>query len=680
MLKFFRKYNKQILVVGGVLLMVVFLIQPAISIFMPTGAGRVVATIDGEDITAGERQRASSQLALLRRLSPIFAFDLGDEPLAWIKLQRRANELSLSASESEILFLLEQLNVTDEQLGGVLRNFETTLDTVHATVGAYLAAAKYYQLATGRTGRSPVDRLLALYQGEALRFRAQQMLQQGQGQMARFMMSRAQQVFAMAEGHQRLSEAAVRHAIRDIGSTVGGRLVVIPAAGLVGEVDAPSEQELRELFERYRDDLPGEGEPYGFGYRIPDRIRIEWLSVSRSDVAETIEVDEADAVAYYREHRERFPVEQEEREGEASESRATPAGPFPTFDVRERVIAALRTEQAEEEIQRIVRAARNLLREPLRPLEEREGYKVLPEGFVPPPLEEVATRLEENYGVAVSVSRATDSWTPLRQIGTLGAIARSVLADRQPPVAFSSYVSSARELEPAPDNALVPLGLQVGVPSEPLRSAAGDRRFVFRLTDAQAGRVPTELDAVRGAVEADARRLAAFRMLRESASRWAMQARADGLEAVAEESESRVRELSPRPRIVAESPGGDVSTDPELLASMFELAAEVGPRTDPSDLTPAERITTVALPRHLALGVFELTSYQPVTRERFAEQLRDEMAPALLASMIDRGRAAAAGPWIRQLDIGEIERRASEAEAPSGPNPSPNRPGRPTGL
>jgi len=90
--------------------------------------------------------------------------------------------------------------------------------------------------------------------------------------------------------------------------------------------------------------------------------------------------DEADAVAFYREDPERF-----EATGDETAEEADPIGPFPSSAVRRRVIEALRAQRAEAQLERMANAAQNLLRQPLRPLEESNGYKVIPEGFEPPP-------------------------------------------------------------------------------------------------------------------------------------------------------------------------------------------------------------------------------------------------------------------------------------------------------
>ena len=677
MLKFFRKYNKQILVVGGVLLMVVFLIQPAISIFMPTGAGRVVGTVDGVEVTAGEQQQAAAQMRLLGGLNPLLANDVGDDSLRWIQLQRRANALGLSASEAEVGSFLGQLGVGTEQLAEVVRRFQTTEDAVYATVRSYLAVSKYRNLAAGVVRQPVLQRLGAVSQAQQAFSQARRFSQEGQPQLARFLQQRALQTFASAGGHQRISEPAVRHAVRDGNAQVAGRVVLLRASDRLDEVDDPTEAELEELFQQYKDDPPGQSEPYGFGYRIPDRIRIEWLGIPRRSVAETVQVDEAEAVTYYRDNEDRF---QPEPPGEG-ETPPEPLGAFPSREVRERVIEALRTRKTNEKYERITDAAQNLMRQPLRRLEnDEEGYKRIPDDLALPPLGEVAAQLEDTYGIEVQVRRATDSWVSLRNLSRLGPLASTIMADREPPVPFSQYVASARELDPSPRNPLVPLQLQVGVPSEPMTGVGGSSRYIFRLTDAEAGHEPASLDEVREQVTADARRLAAYNKLIADASRWLMTARADGLETLAEEADASVRDIPLRSRTAARNARGELANNPQLLGEMFELAAQIGPNTDPAELTATERTDAVELPAMLSLAVFELTRYQPVTRQGLAELLREPAAPDVVGLYL-RGEQVEPAPLIRQLDVGTIERKDAPGAPQDSDAPDPaSRPGRPTGL
>ena len=71
MLKFIRKYQMVILVIGGSLLMVVFLLQPVLERLAPSPLKAKVASLDdGTVFTRGEIIRAQAAVTLLARSNP----------------------------------------------------------------------------------------------------------------------------------------------------------------------------------------------------------------------------------------------------------------------------------------------------------------------------------------------------------------------------------------------------------------------------------------------------------------------------------------------------------------------------------------------------------------------------------------------------------------------------------
>ena len=70
MLKFFRKYNKIILVIGATFLMVAFLIQGTIGMFLGDGGEQTLGTVDGEEITNFQATSAASVFSTAGSHSP----------------------------------------------------------------------------------------------------------------------------------------------------------------------------------------------------------------------------------------------------------------------------------------------------------------------------------------------------------------------------------------------------------------------------------------------------------------------------------------------------------------------------------------------------------------------------------------------------------------------------------
>jgi len=162
-LKFLRKYQKWMLAVFCVALMVAFLVPQAAQQFVPNPATATMATTyDGQEITRTDLLRTGDDLQRLRRLNlealpvmgsliPSTGQDL-DDALAWTLIQRAAERNGLVASDQEGFNLVaqildaEDMTALDEkakQEMGV--NGRYLIDLAKQ----YLRAEQYRQLVTG---------------------------------------------------------------------------------------------------------------------------------------------------------------------------------------------------------------------------------------------------------------------------------------------------------------------------------------------------------------------------------------------------------------------------------------------------------------------------------------------------------------------------------------------------
>jgi hypothetical protein len=72
----------------------------------------------------------------------------------------------------------------------------------------------------------------------------------------------------------------------------------------------PSEQESTDQFNKYKAVFPGsltDSNSYGFGYKLPDRVQLEYVAVKRDDIASIITVPaQEEAEDYYQKHIKQF--------------------------------------------------------------------------------------------------------------------------------------------------------------------------------------------------------------------------------------------------------------------------------------------------------------------------------------------------------------------------------------
>jgi len=74
--------------------------------------------------------------------------------------------------------------------------------------------------------------------------------------------------------------------------------------------DQPTEQEISEHFDKYKKFFAGtvsEENPYGFGYKLPDRVQLEYIAVKLDDISGIVTAPAQEEVEeYYQKHREQF--------------------------------------------------------------------------------------------------------------------------------------------------------------------------------------------------------------------------------------------------------------------------------------------------------------------------------------------------------------------------------------
>ena len=510
MLKFFRKYNKYILGIGGSLLMIVFLIQPVMSMFTTNPRDMVQGTFDGGELTRGDLAIANSQLNVLGRFGLVLDRDPqqdGDQDaLRFALILKDAQRLGLSASSYEIDSLMQDIKVSDADLEKIASQINATTAALRGAIRDWLIVQQYKELAAGQSHMPAGQRALLM----------RSMFEDPQTSLY---------YEALAYGSTRLSKPLVQHFLQDQGSQVAGQVVMIRANQRLDDAPDATDEQVQKLFEQYKDDLPGTGEPYGFGYRVPDRVKVEYLTVSMDEARQKVRVTEADALAYYRENKQRYTD---------SAGTGDTAGEPKSYDqVRDQVIQELSEQRAFEMVEEMAKDAYGLLYEDMRGMAKDEDYRLVGDAELTP-LREVADKLQADFGMLPQVRAMTATWVTADKLVTLPGLGQSFLASelaagRQ--VTFTQYALSAKELEPASDNPLLLHRLQVGLASTPLISLDGSRH-VFRLTAAEPSRVPGSLDEVRERVAQDAKHLNAYKALLEEKSTWQERAVADGLDAV----------------------------------------------------------------------------------------------------------------------------------------------------
>jgi hypothetical protein len=257
MMKFFRKYNKQLLAVFMVLLMVVFLGGSALEGMLNPSNNRVVATSKLGDITLQDQLIAQQTTGLLANLGMDWRRPAGmaAEPLQemhWILLLREARELGLRTDPATVRawFAPDQLNLLASQL------------------------------------RVRQDRILSAVAD----------------------LNAVQQAAFSIAGASAPSEADITAAARDALEAVKVHAVVLAAKALADDSYQPDEAAIQAHFEKYRDKPAGGGVNFGY-YREPS-VQVQYIEIDRNRIAEEMTVPDLARLArdHYDAHRASDPA------------------------------------------------------------------------------------------------------------------------------------------------------------------------------------------------------------------------------------------------------------------------------------------------------------------------------------------------------------------------------------
>ncbi|MBI1368219.1 MAG: hypothetical protein GC162_06145 [Planctomycetes bacterium] len=590
MLKFFAKYNKIILVVGGSLLMVIFLLPAGGRFLQPDPGNQTIGRVDGTKITLREQQEAAAEIELVNRLLPQLQGALPHDALHWLLLVKEARKNGLYVAAEQVHPFLDQMAAN-----GV--NVAAMLQANGASVDFAVQALQHLEMIEG------LSRLIT------------------------------------AAEHP--SEPRLAHFAQDIHSTATADVVGIDADFLGADAPKPTNDDIQKLFAEYKDDIPGRSEPYGFGYRLPARVKLEYLSVPLKRVANSITVDEVEAQKYYATHPEDYmpaPAADEKKDDKA----AAPKEPLPYRQVRDRVIAAVTDKMAKEKQDRIVKQIVAMVAEHNRQLKrDEQNYLILTPEHTPLAYETITQQIQKDFGVLLDVIRVEGRWLTFSDIRKLEGFGGAGFEMAGKQVNVLPYIASIKQFDPNPANPLVNLRLQVNVSSRAVSDGAGNQ-YIFRVLVADPAHEPKLLDEVLDDVTRDAKRLAAYNLLKDRTDKILERVKTDGLDKVAEAYKTKVEKVGPfsgRDQQTMMMSGGklEVPTLPVVgkskafVEQVFDMCQKAqtagGIAKAPADQT----LAVIPIDTAQKVVIVKLVSYEPIDEGTY-ERLKPMFARGLIQS------------------------------------------------
>ncbi len=581
MLKFLRRYNKIILAVGGVLLMVVFLVPQAMQNLGQSASTFVIATLaSGEEITEADLQEAGRELDVLDGVNALPLLQTSGRE-HWLLLSREAERGGFVGGPQDGRVFLRTLaeglvqyqmntmfnpNITGEQFA---QQVAATLELLERRRAGMIGPSQTEDF---------VDQTLAKAHGVIRMYNA-------------YLAS------------SQLSDLESMRILRDYFDEVEIEHAIVKPDRWIPDAPEPAEEEILAHFEKYKNDLPGRGE-HGFGYMIEPAVAIERIQIDRSAIEDAVVIDPVDASVFWRSNRPRFPKEFAEE--------------------RARVEKELRTQKANEAMTAAQEIALREMTRERQGLKEDGRFKVLPDGWAGPSYQAIAddinARLAQMLGTEgafANVRQPTSLFTPDAASIVLSndEILNSQAAIGPNPVPFLAFAFSVREVNPAS-----PLGLQKGLTAPTTTRSAGGDIFFFRVTNARPQAPPQSVDQVRSEIVEDLRRLWAFNHLSANAEQFRQEAVADFYRAAADHGAQVAQHVNVRRTGMQGAEGAPVDGALNVESArdaILEKAEGLDPTVLTTDLPAEQRTLALPLPRGLSLGLVRITLVRPISLEHY---------------------------------------------------------------
>lgn len=627
MLKFLRKYSKWLLIIFGVLLMVAFTAPQAIQQLGRAMTNRVVATLDGREIRLEELAQAERQYAILRQRLPrqvLPSLSERNEGLHWLMLVEEARRAGLIGVAGDGAMWVEDfapqiaLQQVEQQLAQQLgpqlasqfarqqwammdpKDRQAMIDSIAAflrTPPPNVDEREYHQALSVARG---INRLINGYFESA----------------------------PMSDARARLQAARLRRTAWVEAIWASGH----DLAEIAGE---PTEQQLIEHYERFADTPMGQG-PYGIGYTLPERLRIEYLKIDRPAIERAIEPDPLEV-------RKRYQAQLREAQAQGREP--------PSFEqARSGIEQALRREIAEEVVRAAQQAFVGVMGEATRALESDGAYKKLPEDFDQqrPSFESVAEQMVQAVSLtAFPKARGgkvqlplpevvrPDRWLWPQALAELEGFGQAQVAIGSASAPIAQVLFAVRELRPQMG---ARLAIQKGLPlvDVPAMDADGSVYYATVL-DVRPRSKPDSIEQIRPQLVRDWQALTAYERMAGLADEMAALAAEQGLTAAAVELWSRLGASGepPTPQTVRVTPDavtlaaglGPRIVGPLDAPAFREAVMQVFDRLDPLtpiDQTPrADRTLGVPIDATLTLAVGTIDRILPLTIEAYRQQADD---------------------------------------------------------
>ena len=276
----FRKNQKVMIAVLGVMCMLAFVVLPSVMQMMQTGGGggeQVVLTTKYGSINEAELRGMRQSREITNR----FAYDMmlrsGADPQ-----QLRGGQIFGSSSEEDVVYTMLMAQRAKE-MGVVVSN-----DAVRSFLR---------EITQDQVRSDDIRQVIS-----ALGVQQARLFDSLRTELA------AQRVVSVLTGGIGVSNSSPGERygyFRRVNARIRAEVVGVPVADMVDDVPAPSEEELLDLFEEHKDDLPNGNSPEP-GFKQPKRVAVEFITAEYASFVDTEAVTDEEVEKYYQDNLEDY--------------------------------------------------------------------------------------------------------------------------------------------------------------------------------------------------------------------------------------------------------------------------------------------------------------------------------------------------------------------------------------
>jgi hypothetical protein len=309
-------------------------------------------------------------------------------------------------------------------------------------------------------------------------------------------------------------------------------VVELAASRYSSKVAAPTTQAVQEQFNKYANVDSGKPDakdnPFGFGYRLADRVKLQYLQIDRAAAEKIVEATktpydwDVDARLYYLRHQEEFPTTQAVTKSGAAATATT----RPYEDVRDAALRSVRQPVVDKLVLDVQNKILATLQSDWRTWSTASGATSLAEPYPSYAyLQKLSQTIEAEFKLRVFVTDQDRDFLSATELAALPGIG-------------SSSVGSVSFADDAMDRAkafLASSGKDASAAKAQLLSASEaefdqlGNVYIYRLTDARPAEPAPDVASVAGKIESDLRLEAAYQLAMDQAKTMLTAARAGTL-------------------------------------------------------------------------------------------------------------------------------------------------------